>query len=170
MAETAVNLQTLAHTLVRRMPTTRDNAVCPYRGPVSIDTLPIEAAANAVCAANEERSRRRGLPLASPVSPAEIELVAALWFYGETPLLQHPLGRYDADLYMPEGRLVVEVDGRDWHQDRRRDRRRDITIELEHDVATLRIPAAHVYHDPLAQARLVARHTVQRKRALQGRP
>ena len=59
---------------------------------------------------------------------------------------QHPLGRYIADFYCDEARLVVEIDGAT-HRDRmRHDAERDAWMR-DQGLVVLRIPASEVSKD-----------------------
>jgi very-short-patch-repair endonuclease len=135
---------------------------CPIHGTVSHDSLPTKRAAQLVEDATVDRIRRRGLP--ATVSPAEVDLGAALLFYGLEDLhLQHPVGAFDLDVYWATFRLGIEVDGRDFH-DQKTDERRDVMIS-KHGIMVLRIPAADVWHDPLAAARVVFKTAAQKQAA-----
>jgi very-short-patch-repair endonuclease len=150
--------------VLRRVPTTRRNCVCPIFGTVSIDMLPLDHATAAVRTANRERAKRRGRE--SIVSEMEIELVAALWFYREQGnfALQFPIGPYDADIYWPDVKLDVEVDGRAFHEPIR-DSKRDRDIRNRFGKRVFRVSAAGVWRDPLCAARDVARHVAALRRA-----
>lgn len=158
----------VAHTL-KRIPSHRTNFLCPIVGAVSIESLPRDNASELVAAANRERTIRRALEIPSPVSEAEIDLVAGLLFYGAKGFtLQHPLGRYDVDIYWPQERLAIEVDGAAYH-DPERDRRRDLVLEHDHDVHTHRVAAERVWLDPLWAARQVAQARGERRASLKAR-
>jgi superfamily I DNA/RNA helicase/very-short-patch-repair endonuclease len=62
-----------------------------------------------------------GLP---PLTPIEDRLLRAMREHGLRPLVQHGIGPFRVDFALPERRLAIEADGREWH-DAVRDRRRD---------------------------------------------
>jgi ATP-dependent DNA helicase Rep len=63
-----------------------------------------------------------------PMTPIEALMFRALRDLGLAPLAQYGVGPYRADLAFPQQRLLVECDGRDWH-DAERDRRRDAHLD-----------------------------------------
>ena len=65
-----------------------------------------------------------GLP---PLTPIEALLFAAMRGRGLAPLAQYGIAPYRADFAFPDVRLVVECDGRPWH-DPDRDRLRDAAL------------------------------------------
>ena len=65
-----------------------------------------------------------GLP---PLTPIEALLYDAMRSRDLAPVAQYGIGRYRADFAFPDVRLVVECDGRPWH-DPDRDRRRDADL------------------------------------------
>jgi DNA helicase-2/ATP-dependent DNA helicase PcrA len=71
-----------------------------------------------------ERTResiiRDGLP---PLTPIEDGLLRGLTARGLEPRVQFGIGAYRADFAFPSARLVVEADGRGWHDPRRDDAR-----------------------------------------------
>jgi len=63
------------------------------------------------------------------LSPAEVDLATALFDAGVRGFRQqHPIGRYTVDFWFPDAKLVVEVDGRAYHQDLEREKRRSRSI------------------------------------------
>ena len=96
-------------------------------------------------AATVEASERSGHELRPEnISPVEVRLLEAFQRIGLQPQQQFPIGRYFADFYFPEERLVVEVDGRSYHSardgyDRQRDR-----LMRDAGYAVCRIPASLV--------------------------
>lgn len=62
-----------------------------------------------------------GLP---PLTPIEAQLWAAMREAGLAPVAQYGIGPYRADFAFTDARLVVECDGRQWHEPER-DKRRD---------------------------------------------
>jgi DNA helicase-2/ATP-dependent DNA helicase PcrA len=67
------------------------------------------------------RSCSAGLP---PMTPIEEILFRSLRALGLAPLAQYGVGPFRADFAFPDQRLIVECDGRQWH-DQARDARRD---------------------------------------------
>lgn len=65
-----------------------------------------------------------GLP---PLTPIEAILYRAMRDRGLTPVAQYGIGRYRADFAFPDVRVVVECDGRPWH-DPDSDRDRDAAL------------------------------------------
>lgn len=138
---------------------TRQFYRCPFRGDVAGYEIPYDRARELVTAANEERTERRDLEQPSPVSEAEVVLLAALLFYGENPLLQHPVGPYDLDFLIDDYRAAIEVDGRQ-HLNRnqaRKDKRRDQYVLERTGIRTYRVPARDVFKDPLWTVRYTCR-------------
>lgn len=154
--ETVVLGRSLAHDLKQPLR-------CPHRGEVPWAQLPYDDAQRQIARANVERTRRRRLNDPSPISEAEIIMLAGLLYYGERPLLQHPVGPYDLDFYIPEYAAAIEVDGRDWHEpgsDARRDRR---VLEIA-GISTYRVAARDACHDPLWACRRVCSAIVRDRR------
>lgn len=139
---------------------------CPLRGWVTRERLPFHEARLWVVAANRIREEYRGLERDnSYVSEMEIELLAGFLFYGMDDVVsQYPLGPFDADFYFEAARLVVEVDGREWHEPSR-DVIRDAILLRDFSVETLRFSGHEVFRDPLDCVRKTARVWVRRKRA-----
>lgn len=127
----------------------------PTHGYVARIDLPISRARAALrtalrphCATETE--------LRQQLSPMEVELLAAMWFYGLEPELQVQLGPYRVDFYFPKQHVAVEVDGREWHKSGR-DWRRDGHLRDRHDVIVRRYIGSQVFRDPLFCARDVQR-------------
>jgi very-short-patch-repair endonuclease len=106
-------------------------------------------AANVVHAARNHRDLEPRL-----LSPAEIDLAAALHRLDLHPEQQHPIGQYAADFYFPDVKLCVEVDGRSHYDRREHDAQRDRALKAK-GIRTLRIPAGHVRRNADACARHV---------------
>jgi very-short-patch-repair endonuclease len=126
-----------------------------YLAPVHVDRLPWERAAKIVERANRDRTDRRKLDEPSPVSPLEIALAAALLYYELDFAAQVPIGVFDAD-FVVSGWLVLEVDGKAYH-DKKRDRTRDSIMERD-GFNVLRFSGRSVYQDPLRCAREAIRY------------
>lgn len=118
------------------------------------------------------RSAYDQLVAAAPgaVSEPERVLARAAWRSGLTGLLlNHPVHGFVADLYEPDLRLVVEVDGYRYHSDRDafgRDRVRQNTL-VAAGCTVLRFTAAQVLHDParvVAEIGAMARRLAERRR------
>jgi very-short-patch-repair endonuclease len=120
---------------------------------VAAVSLPWRAAEEQVVVANQEREQRRGLPPSGEASPMEIALAAAFIYYGMAPALQQPIGPFDADFCFLDARLVVETDGKQWH-DAKRDETRDAIMARE-SWMVMRFTGRSVYRDPLQCAREV---------------
>ena len=85
-------------------------------------------------------------------SPLEGDLLAAFWYYGLDPELQVQFGRYRVDFLFPREHVVCEVDGRDWHRDRARERARTIYLRDTYDLVVTRVTGGDVWRDPLRAA------------------
>jgi DNA helicase II / ATP-dependent DNA helicase PcrA len=92
-----------------------------------------------------------GLP---PLTPIESWLLQAMRNESLTPQAQFGIGRYRADFAFPSHRLIVEADGRDWH-DAQRDAARDVHLE-QLGWSTIRFTGSEIYRDPPGVARQVA--------------
>lgn len=137
-------------------------------GLIAYANLPLDQATDMLARATAERVRRRKLKVTPAPSPAELDLIAALLYIGGKGFtLQHPLGPYDADIYFEPELLVVEVDGAEHHSQRtQQDRRRDLYLKMRFRIETVRIPASHVWQDPIRQAKHVAANVGRRRRQL----
>lgn len=62
-----------------------------------------------------------------PLTPIEERLLVAMRACGLGPIAQYGIGRFRADFAFPEVRILVECDGRAWH-DPERDGRRDAAL------------------------------------------
>lgn len=83
------------------------------------------------------------------LSPAEMQLAIDLGREGIDGWRQQvPIGKYFADFYFPEQRLVVEVDGAQHQQMREYDANRDKEMMEKHNVAyVFRVRAVDVFND-----------------------
>ena len=63
-------------------------------------------------------------------SPIERKLYNALVFNGYTVYTQHQVGKYRGDLFIPP-RLIIECDGKAYHLNKAKDKRRDKYIEAQ---------------------------------------
>ena len=92
-------------------------------------------------------------------SPAEAAFVLLCHQHDlAPPLVNHRLNGFEADFHWPEQRLVVEVDGWEFHKERAQfeeDRRRGL-VHNAHGYAVTRVSAGHVAHDPALVAAAVA--------------
>lgn len=83
------------------------------------------------------------------VSPAEVTLAAALYDAGVQGFeQQHPVGPFFPDFFFPDCGLVVEVDGREFHQDAEKDERRTAFLLQNGVTEVLRLRALLVFTDP----------------------
>lgn len=89
-------------------------------------------------------------------SPLEDDFLEFAKRYGlPTPTTNTHLLGYEIDVFYPRERLIVEVDGYEFHSDRdsfERDRKRDVVM-LAAGVATVRITKDRMKHEPEAEAR-----------------
>lgn len=143
---------------------------CPDHGWVTINRLDIKGAHAAIWRVNRVRLEARGVAgeeladeTTKVTSHSEADLLAAFWFYKMRPELQKPIGRYFADFCFPTERLVVEVDGRDWH-DWKRDLTRDRALR-KLGYRTKRFYASEVWRDPMNCAQQVRRELERLRRA-----
>jgi len=95
--------------------------------------------------------RSDGLP---PLTPIEERLLAALRDRSLQPEVQYGIGRYRVDFAFPPHRLVVEADGRAWH-DAVRDADRDAHLAAL-GWMTLRFTGSEIYRDAAGVAARVA--------------
>ncbi len=83
-----------------------------------------------------------GLP---PMTPIEVKLFTALADLGYSPVAQQPIGPYVADIAFPAQRVIVECDGRGYH-DQDRDDARDRHL-ARHYWETHRFSGSEIWHD-----------------------
>jgi very-short-patch-repair endonuclease len=93
-------------------------------------------------------------------SPLEDDFLEFAKRYGlPTPETNTHLLGYEIDVFYPRERVIVEVDGHDYHSDRdsfERDRRRDVVM-LEAGIVTVRITDERMKHEAEQEAqRLLA--------------
>lgn len=99
-----------------------------------------------------------GLP---PMTPIEALLYQAMRKLGLAPVAQYGIGPYRADFAIPEWRLVIECDGRQWH-DPDRDRRRDAVLRRK-GWEPLHFGGSEITRDPVACAARVMREVATRR-------
>ena len=63
-------------------------------------------------------------------SADEVLAAIVLIYYGYKVLFQQKIGRYVADFVLPDEKLIVEVDGKPFHSDARKELERDNAISL----------------------------------------
>jgi very-short-patch-repair endonuclease len=83
-----------------------------------------------------------------------------------TPLTNHPVEGFNADFFWPEQRLIVEVDGGDFHRPRpafERDHRRDI-VHRDAGYEVLRFTAKQLKEEPFYVAAVISRALDRRAR------
>jgi DNA helicase-2/ATP-dependent DNA helicase PcrA len=80
-----------------------------------------------------------------PMTPIEAKLLDAMRRIGLSPRVQHGIGPYRADFAFPERLLIVEADGRGWH-DAERDRARDRHLETD-GWKTLRFSGSRIWRE-----------------------
>lgn len=103
------------------------------------------------------RRRSDGLP---PLTPIEEQLLVAMRDRDLTPEVQFGIGPYRADFAFPAQRLVVEADGRAWH-DAQRDAARDAHLESL-GWQTLRFSGSEIYRGASGAASRVVNALEQR--------
>lgn len=82
------------------------------------------------------------------------------------PRTNYPVAGYSADFCWPDERLIVEVDGYDFHASRaafERDRRRDL-VHREAGYEVLRFTGQQLKNDPVYVATVIARALDRRSR------
>jgi hypothetical protein len=113
-----------------------------------------------------EQAERRGLPISLPLndvvrlkqavrgstrSDAEAQVLILCHQHGITlPLVNHRLNGIEADFHWPESRLVLEVDGWEFHRERpqfEEDRRREL-VHAAHGWQVVRASGAQVMQEP----------------------
>ena len=99
-----------------------------------------------------------GLP---PLTPIEALLYASMRAKGLAPIAQYGIGKYRADFAFTDVRLVVECDGRPWH-DPQRDRRRDAVLRRK-GWESLHFTGSEITHGAPACAAKVVREVVSRR-------
>jgi DNA helicase-2/ATP-dependent DNA helicase PcrA len=101
-----------------------------------------------------------GMP---PLTPIEAILFRAMRERGLAPIAQYGIGRYRADFAFPDVRLVVECDGRPWH-DPDRDRERDAALRRK-GWEPLHFTGSEISRDAAACAARVEREILRRRAA-----
>lgn len=110
------------------------------------------------------RFRRRSIDANHPpMTPIEEMLLAAFASRGLVPRIQYGIGRFRADFAFPERLLVVEADGRGWH-DVHRDRLRDETLGRQ-GWQVLRFTGSQIFRDAAKCAETVAAAYTKRPEA-----
>jgi len=101
-----------------------------------------------------------GMP---PLTPIESLLYYAMRDQGLAPIAQYGIGKYRADFAFPGVRLVVECDGRPWH-DPDRDRQRDAILRRM-GWEPIHFSGSEIVRDPKSCATAVA-NEANRRRAI----
>ena len=99
-----------------------------------------------------------GLPALTPI---ELLLYAAMRARKLAPIAQYGIGKYRADFAFTDVRLVVECDGRQWH-DPERDRRRDAALRRK-GWEPIHFTGSEITRDAAACAASVARAITSRR-------
>ena len=87
--------------------------------------------------------RATALAVRVTVSSIELAVRAVLDRLGVEYEIQHRIGRYFADIFIPSRGLVIECDGSYWHRDKMRDAKRDAyMVSLGYSV--LRLPEREI--------------------------
>lgn len=110
------------------------------------------------------RYRRRSLDASRPpMTPIEEILLDALISVGLAPRLQYGVGPYRPDFAFPERLLIVEADGRGWH-DAQRDRRRDVRLRQQ-GWEVIRFTGSEIFREASQCAEAVAKRYRSRPEA-----
>jgi DNA helicase II / ATP-dependent DNA helicase PcrA len=99
-----------------------------------------------------------GMP---PLTPIEALLYRAMRDRGLAPVAQYGIGKYRADFAFTDVRLVVECDGRPWH-DPDRDRRRDAALRRS-GWEPIHFTGSEITRDAATCAAAVAREVARRR-------
>lgn len=98
---------------------------------------------------NPDPSLVPGSPIQSEYSkcesPIERKLYNALTLNGYQVFSQHKVGPYRGDLFIPPN-LIIECDGKNYHTDKARDRRRDQYIRKQ-GYKVVRFTGSRIYRD-----------------------
>jgi very-short-patch-repair endonuclease len=78
-------------------------------------------------------------------SPIERKLYNALIIAGYQVFTQHKVGPYRGDLFIPP-KLIIECDGKKYHQDKDKDKRRDKFIKQQ-GYKVIRVSGARINRD-----------------------
>jgi very-short-patch-repair endonuclease len=78
-------------------------------------------------------------------SPIERTLYNALTISGYQVFTQHKVGPYRGDLFIPP-KLIIECDGKAYHKDKEKDKRRDKFIEQQ-GYKVIRFPGSRIHRD-----------------------
>lgn len=87
-------------------------------------------------------------------SPIEEKLISALHRFGVEIITQYPIGKYFADIYIPDSNLVVECDGAEFHQDKERDNARDEFMKSK-GYSVIRFSGSDIHQDALDCASVI---------------
>lgn len=101
-----------------------------------------------------------GLP---PLTPIEARLYGAMRDRGLAPIAQYGIGKFRVDFAFTDVRLIVECDGRPWH-DPERDRRRDEALRRK-GWEPLHFTGSEIHRDAPACAAIVVRE-IEGRRAI----
>ncbi len=102
------------------------------------------------------RYRRRSIDASlPPLTPIEEMLLSAMKAVGLKPRTQYGIGSYRADFAFPERLLLVEADGRGWH-DVERDRQRDGRL-ADRGWKTVRFSGSRIWREAEVCAEEIAR-------------
>lgn len=92
-------------------------------------------------------------------SKIEELLVGIFEKFGVTFEREYKIGPYYADIFIPQGKIVVECDGEEWHQDKERDRRRDEYMQ-KRGFKVFRFTGSEIFIDRIACAEKVMQHII----------
>lgn len=85
-------------------------------------------------------------------STDEVLAAIVMFHFGYDFQMQQKIGRYRADFLLPKEKLIVEVDGKPFHSDKRKEQERDneMSIQMGQGWKTLHIPTELLRRKPLA--------------------
>lgn len=84
-----------------------------------------------------------GMDWMTMFTPIESQTWQAIRCFGQAPFYpQYPVSKYFVDFGNPVLKIAIECDGAEFHQDKEKDRNRDIVL-LEHGWKVYRISGAH---------------------------
>jgi DNA helicase-2/ATP-dependent DNA helicase PcrA len=111
---------------------------------------------------------RPGLEGLPPLTPIEALLYDAMRARGLAPVAQYGIAKYRADFALTDVRLVVECDGRPWH-DPERDRRRDEALRRK-GWEVLHFTGSEITRDAAGCAGKILRAVTTRRGTLESDP
>ena len=85
-------------------------------------------------------------------STDEVLAAIVLLHFGHKVLMQQKIGKYRADFLLPDQRLIIEIDGKPFHSDKKKENDRDnqITLKMGLGWKVIHIPTELLRKKPLA--------------------